>query len=71
MGLGRLLRLPGAGVSLWCDLNKRLAFQGNGFLICEIVRESQDWGSSLSLEMLGGGGGNLVFLTECQSSLMS
>lgn len=49
-GLGprRLLRPPGAGVSLWCDPNKRLAFQGNGFLICEIVKESPEWGSSHS-----------------------
>lgn len=28
--------------------NKRLAFQGNGFLICEIVKESPEWGSSHS-----------------------
>lgn len=39
---------PGACVSLFCDLNKLLAFQSSGFLTCEIVRESLEWGSSHS-----------------------
>lgn len=40
---------PEACVSLFCDLNKLLAFQGSGFLTCEIVRESLEWSSSHSL----------------------
>ena len=47
----RLLRSLEAGVSLCCDdPNKLLSFQGNGFLICETVRESQEKGSSHSLK---------------------
>lgn len=49
MGPGRLLRPPwGLCLSLFCDLNKLLTFQGSGFLTCEIVRESLEWSSSHS-----------------------
>lgn len=40
----------GAGVSPQCDPSKSLAFQGSGFLICEIVKESQEQGSPDTLK---------------------